>query len=109
MTKSNMQRSGQTDDDHEWIERASKTVYDLASIRKQSEKHEDFIIKSSDPILLGCIGLAIEQHLEAIPSKLRPIFEQMLDNYHIYVEFGKQLDLVLIVAAAVVVVAVDSI
>jgi hypothetical protein len=31
-------------------------------------------------MLLGCIELAIEQHLEAMSSKLRPIFEQMLDD-----------------------------
>ena len=40
----------------------------------------DFIVKSSNPMLLECLGLAIEQHLEAMPSKLRPIFEQMLDD-----------------------------
>jgi DNA invertase Pin-like site-specific DNA recombinase len=31
-------------------------------------------------MLLGCIELAIVQHLEAMSSKLRPIFEQMLDD-----------------------------
>ena len=32
-------------------------------------------------MLLECLGLAIEQHLEAMPSKLRPIFEQMLADF----------------------------
>jgi hypothetical protein len=73
-----MQKSEQTDD-QEWIERVGKTAYDLARNRIESEEHDDFI-KSSDPMLLGCLGLIIEQHLEAMPSKLRPIFEQMLDD-----------------------------
>jgi hypothetical protein len=39
-----------------------------------------YIVRSSDPMLLGCIELDIEQYLEAMSSKLRPIFEQMLDD-----------------------------
>ena len=61
---------------YEWVERVSKTAYDLAHNRIDN----DYIVKSSDPGLLGYIELAIEQHLEAMPSKLRPIFEQMLDD-----------------------------
>ena len=71
-----MQKSEQTDDDQEWIERVGKTVYDLAC----NCINDDYIVKSSDPMLLGCIELAIVQHLEAMSSKLRPIFEQMLDD-----------------------------
>jgi hypothetical protein len=69
-----MQKSEQTDDDQEWIERIGKTVYELAC----NCTDNDFIVKSSDPVLRECVGLAIERHLEAMPSKLRPIFEQML-------------------------------
>ena len=75
MTQSNMQKSEQTDD-QEWIERVGKTVYDLTC----NCINDDYIVKSSDPLLLGCLGLAIEQHLEAMSSKLRPIFEQVLDD-----------------------------
>jgi hypothetical protein len=70
-----MQKSEQSDD-QEWIERVGKIVYVLAC----NYINDDYIVKSSDPMLLGCIELAIIQHLEAMPSKLRPIFEQMLDD-----------------------------
>jgi hypothetical protein len=70
-----MQRSEQTDD-QEWIERVDKTVYALAC----NCVNDDYIVKSSNLGLLGCVELAIEQHLEAMSSKLRPIFEQMLDD-----------------------------
>ena len=53
-----------------------KAAYDLAS----NCINNDYIVKSSNPGLLGCIELGIEQYLEAIPSKPRPIFEQMLDD-----------------------------
>jgi hypothetical protein len=49
-----MQRSEQTYD-QEWIERVGKTVYDLAC----NCINDDYIVKSSDPMLLGCIELAI--------------------------------------------------
>lgn len=71
-----MQKSAEIDDDQELIERVGKATYDLAC----NCTNNDYIIKSSDPRLLVCIELAIEQHLEALPSKLRPIFEQMLDD-----------------------------
>ena len=70
-----MQRSEQTDD-QEWIERVDKTVYALAC----NCVNDDYIVKSSNLGLLGCVELAIVQHLEAMSSKLRPIFEQMLDD-----------------------------
>jgi hypothetical protein len=72
-----MQKSEQTNDDQEWIERVGKTVYELAC----NCTNNDFIVKSSGPMLLECVGLAIEQHLEAILSKLRPIFEQILADF----------------------------
>jgi hypothetical protein len=72
-----MQRSEITDDDeHEWIVRVGKTAYNLVCNRTNN----DFIIKSSDPILLGYIELAINQYLDAIPFNLRPTFQQMLDD-----------------------------
>jgi hypothetical protein len=37
-------------------------------------------VKSSDPKLLECIGLAIELHLDAMPPNLRMTFQQMLDD-----------------------------
>jgi len=39
-----------------------------------------FIMESNDATVLGCLGWTIEQHLEAIPSKLRPIFRKILDD-----------------------------
>jgi hypothetical protein len=57
-----MQKNEQTDD-QEWIERVGKTVYEIAC----NYTNNDFIIKSSDPMLLECIGLAIKQHLEVMP------------------------------------------
>jgi hypothetical protein len=71
-----LQRSGQAEDDQEWIERIGKTAYDLAC----NCVNDDYIVKSSDPDLLGHIELAIEQYLETMPSNLRPTFRQMLDD-----------------------------
>jgi hypothetical protein len=51
-----MQRSAETDDDQEWIERVGKAAYDLAC----NCINNDYIVKSSDPRLLRCLGLAIE-------------------------------------------------
>jgi hypothetical protein len=70
-----MQKSEQSDD-QEWIERVGKTVYALAC----NCINDDYIVKSSNLGLLGCVELAIEQHLEAMSSKLRPTFQQMLDD-----------------------------
>jgi hypothetical protein len=73
MTQSNMQRSEQTYD-QEWIERVGKTVYDLAC----NCTNNDYIIKSKDPALLGRIELAIEQHLDSMPTKLKPTLQQII-------------------------------
>ena len=42
--------------------------------------NNDFIVKTSDPELLGSIGVAIEQHLDTMPPKLKLIFQQMLED-----------------------------
>ena len=80
MTQPNIQKSEykeETEIDHEWVEIIGKKAYDLASSRIHNN---DFIVKSSDPKLLGRIGLAIEQHLDALPPNLRVTFQQMLDD-----------------------------
>jgi hypothetical protein len=64
VTQSNLRRSEQAEDDLEWIERIGKTVYNLVSNRR----NDDFIIKTSDPVLLEYIELSIEQYLDAIPT-----------------------------------------
>jgi hypothetical protein len=35
---------------------------------------------SNDAAILGLIGWAIEQHLNDIPTKLKPNFQQILDD-----------------------------
>ena len=74
MTQSNIQRSKTIDDDLGWIERVGKAAYDLVC----NCINNDFIVKSSDPALLGCLELAIEQYLDTIPSELKPEFQQIL-------------------------------
>jgi hypothetical protein len=76
VTQSNLQRSEQAEDDQEWIERIGKTAYDLVI----SRRNDDFIIKTSDPILLECIELSIEQYLDAIPTNLTAAFRLLLDD-----------------------------
>lgn len=66
--------------DHEWVERIGKTAYDLASNHIKNEEYNGHIIKSGDPVLLECIGLAIQQYLDTMPTKLRVTFQQMLDD-----------------------------
>jgi hypothetical protein len=39
-----------------------------------------FIIESNDAGALGCIDLAIERHLDAIPPQLKPIFHKILED-----------------------------
>ena len=74
MTQSNIHRSETFDDDHEWIERVGKAVYDLVC----NCINNDFIVKSSDPTLLECLELAIEEYLDIVSSELKPEFQQML-------------------------------
>ena len=35
---------------------------------------------SNDAAVLGCIGWAIEQHLDSFPPKLKPTFRKILDD-----------------------------
>jgi hypothetical protein len=62
------------DDDYKWVEIVNKTAYDLARNRIDN----DYIVKSSDPGLLGYIELAIEQHLDSMPTKLKPTLQQII-------------------------------
>ena len=39
-----------------------------------------YILESNDAAVLGCLGWAIEQHLDTIPSKLKPTFQKILDD-----------------------------
>lgn len=45
-----------------------------------NEQHPSLIIESNDSGALGCIGWAIERHFDAIPSKLKPTFQKIVDN-----------------------------
>ena len=56
----------------EWVERIGTTTYENCKnhiIMKTSENGENtgFIIESNDAGALGCIGWAIEQHLDTMP------------------------------------------
>lgn len=74
---------------NEWVECIGKTANEICDypqydriILKTSEtgQHTGFAIESNDSGALGCIGWAIEKHLDAIPSKLKPIFEEILED-----------------------------
>lgn len=72
-------------DDHEWVERIAKTAGEICDDPtgnriKLNEQHTGLIIESNDAGALGCIGWAIEQHLNEIPSKLKPTFQKILDE-----------------------------
>jgi predicted RNA-binding protein with PIN domain len=69
----------------EWLERIGNTAYDNCKnhiIMKTSDSGQNigFIIESNDAGALGCLSWAIEQHLDEIPSKLRPCFQEILDD-----------------------------
>jgi hypothetical protein len=49
----------------------------------ETGQHTNCIIESNDAGALGCIGWAIERHLDAIPSKLRPTFRKILEDTRI--------------------------
>jgi hypothetical protein len=73
------------DDDLEWIERIGKTAYEICNNparnrMKLNEQHTGFILESNGAAVLGCLGWAIEQHLNDIPTKLKPNFQQILDD-----------------------------
>ena len=37
-------------------------------------------MESNDSAVLGCIGWAIEQHLDTMPSKFKSTFRKILDD-----------------------------
>jgi len=45
-----------------------------------NEQHTGFIIESNDSGALGCIGWAVERHLDDIPSKLKPTFRKIVEE-----------------------------
>ncbi|MGH9977469.1 MAG: hypothetical protein ACRD8Z_16800 [Nitrososphaeraceae archaeon] len=71
-------------EDHEWVGRIGKTAYEICNDParnriKLNEQPTGFIIESNDATVLGCLGWAIEQHLDFIPTKLKPAFQKILD------------------------------
>jgi hypothetical protein len=72
-------------DAQEWVERIAKTANEICDDSsgnriKMNEQHTGFIIESNDSGALGCIGWAIERHLDDIPSKLKPTFRKIIDE-----------------------------
>ena len=66
-------------------ERISKTAYEICNDParhriKLNEQHTGFNLESNDTAVLGCLGWAIKQHLDTIPSKLKPTFQKILDD-----------------------------
>ena len=43
-------------------------------------RHRGFIIESNDAGALGCIGWAIERHLDANAPNLKPTFQKILER-----------------------------
>ena len=69
----------------EWVERIANTANEICDDSdgnrvKLNGQHTGFIIESNDAGALGCIGWAIERHIDDIPSKLKPKFKKTLDE-----------------------------
>jgi hypothetical protein len=70
----------------EWVERIGKTAYEMLNNNRiklktsETNQHTGFIIESNDATALSCIGWAFEKHLDEIPSKLKPTFQQILED-----------------------------
>jgi hypothetical protein len=47
---------------------------------KLNEQHTGFIMELNDAAVLGCLGWTIEQHLNDIPTKLKPTFQKILND-----------------------------
>jgi hypothetical protein len=67
------------------VERIGKTVYEICNEParnriKLNEQHTGFIMESHDSTAWSCIGWAIEKHLNDIPSKLKPTFQNILED-----------------------------
>ena len=54
--------------------------YEILGITIILRRHTSSIFESNDAAVLGCIGWAIEQHLNDIPIKLKPNFQQILND-----------------------------
>jgi hypothetical protein len=76
-------------DAHELVERIGKTANGICNDpacnrvklkTSNNGQHTGFIIESNDAGALGCIGWAIERHLDVIPPKLKPIFHKILED-----------------------------
>jgi hypothetical protein len=72
-----------------WIERIGKTANEICNdpnynrIKLKTSdngRHIGFIIESNDAGALGCIGWAIERHLDVIPAKLKPTFQKIVED-----------------------------
>ncbi|MPZ08356.1 MAG: hypothetical protein GEU26_18405 [Nitrososphaeraceae archaeon] len=47
---------------------------------KLNEQHTGIIMESNDAGALGCLGWAMERHINDIPSKLKPTFRKILED-----------------------------
>ena len=72
-------------DAQEWVERIANMANEICNNSdsnriKLNGQHTGLIVESNDSSALGCIGWAIEQHLDDIPSKLKPTFQKIIDE-----------------------------
>jgi hypothetical protein len=52
------------------------------------EQHSGFVIKENDSAAFGCMGWAVERHLDATPSHIKSIFRKILDNINARMQNG---------------------
>ena len=43
-------------------------------------QYSDFVIEENDSEAFGCMGWAIERHMDVTPSHIKSIFRKILDN-----------------------------
>jgi hypothetical protein len=74
---------------NDWLERIGKTANEICDDPDRNRiklktsdngRHTGFLIESNDAGALGCIGWAIERHLDVIPPTLKPIFHKILED-----------------------------
>jgi hypothetical protein len=69
---------------HGWVEIIGKTANKICDDpdynRIKLNEHTGFIMESNDAGGLGCLGWAIERHMNDIPSKLKPTFRKILED-----------------------------
>jgi hypothetical protein len=51
-------------------------------------QHSGFVLGENDSEAFGCMGRAIDRHMDAIPSHLKPIFRKILDNIKARIQNG---------------------